>query len=89
MILNTQERTIVNLINSYAKLMYLIKEKEDKRRIVELERYIIYFVNELTNDDNKSNDILRIVSTNYNRKTYAYMIGEIQNVLLQIQSQES
>ena len=82
MVLNTQERTIVNLINSYAKLMYLIKEKEDKRRIVELERYIIYFVNELTNDDNKSNDILRIVSANYNRKTYAYMIGEIQNVLL-------
>lgn len=81
MVLNTQERTIVNLINSYAKLMYLIKEKEDKRRIAELERYIIYFVNELTNDDNKSNNILRIVSTNYNRKTYAYMIGEIQNVL--------
>ena len=81
MVLDDQERTIVNLINSYAKLMYLIKEKEDKRRIVELERYIIYFVNELTNDDNKSNDILRIVSANYNRKTYAYMIGEIQNVL--------
>lgn len=81
MVLDNQERTIVNLINSYAKLMYLIKEKEDKRRIVELERYIIYFVNELTIDDNKSNDILRIVSANYNRKTYAYMIGEIQNVL--------
>lgn len=84
MVLNTQERTIVNLINSYAKLMYLEKEKEDIRRIRELERSVIYFLNELTTNEPKSNNILRIVSANYNRKTYAYMIGEIQNVLSQV-----